>query len=231
MSVAEPHPFASSATPLLETVDVSFAYGERRILDRVSMTVYQREFVALTGANGSGKSTLIRIALGLLRPHAGAVLLFGTDVCDLGDRGRLGYVPQRPQVDLELPATVEEIVSTGRLACRQWWRRPRPDDRDAVDHALSIAGLNDLVSSRVDKLSGGQLQRVFIARALASMPQLLVLDEPTTGVDAQAHARFREALVHHVRVHVGAVLLVTHELEPVAADVDRVLVLKDGQLA
>jgi zinc transport system ATP-binding protein len=121
--------------------------------------------------------------------------------------------------------TVEEIVAAGRLSDGRWWRRLGPSDGDAIDHALEVVGLSDQRSERAAKLSGGQQQRAFIARALASRPQLLVLDEPVAGVDVQAQTRFREALVHHARVHDGGILLVTHEIEPVREAIDRLVLI------
>ena len=217
-------------TPILELTNVSFSYGEQRVLDGVDLQVLEKEFVALTGDNGSGKTTLLRVALDLLRPTTGTALVFGQPLRTMRDRSRIGYVPQRPRVDADLPATVTEIVSTGRLSDGRWWRRRTAADRDAIDHAISIAGLEFAADSQLTRLSGGQQQRAFIARALASRPELLVLDEPTTGVDADSQRRFRDALVHHVRVHGGAVLLVTHDIAPVADDLDRVVTMRDGRV-
>ena len=212
--------------PVAQLENVSFRFNGDDVLDRVSLRIDSGEFAALVGPNGSGKTTLLRLLLGLLRPSAGRVELFGEDPSRFNERWRLGYVPQRPALAAGLPATVEEVVSTGRLAARAWWRRRRAEDQKAIDHALKIVELDGARRARVSELSGGQQQRAFIARALASEPELLVLDEPVAGVDAEAQARFREALVHHVRVHSGTVLLVSHELGSVASDLDRVIVLK-----
>ena len=212
--------------PLLELEGVGFSYNGAPVLDDVGLRVGSGEFVALVGPNGSGKTTLVKIALGLLRPAAGSVRLFGADPARPAERWRLGYVPQRLAFTTGLPATVEEIAASGRLARGRWWRRHGSADREAVDHALRIVALEELRHERISELSGGQQQRAFIARALASDPQLLVLDEPIAGVDAEAQRRFRDALVHHVREHSGSVLLVSHELGSVAADLDRVIVLK-----
>jgi zinc transport system ATP-binding protein len=208
---------------------VTFSYGPpgaEPVLDGVSFSVGSGEFVALVGPNGSGKSTLLRILLGLLRPAAGQVRLFGTAPGRVRDRWRLGYVPQRPVLAGQMPATVEEVVSAGRLARTGWLGRPRAADRAAVDHAVEAVALTDLRRRRVTELSGGQQQRVFIAKALASDPELLILDEPVAGVDAESQRRFRDALTHLVREHRAAVLLVSHELGAVADELDRVVVLK-----
>jgi zinc transport system ATP-binding protein len=205
---------------------VSFAYAQAPVLDTVDLTVSSGEFVALVGPNGSGKSTLVKLLLGLLAPDAGAVRLFGVAPNALRDRWRVGYVAQRALVADDLPATVTEVVAAGRLARSGWHRRLRRPDWDAIDGALETAGLVALRDRPVRELSGGQQQRVFIAKALASEPELLVLDEPVAGVDAESQRRFRESLVRLVRERGGAVLLVSHELTAVAGDLDRIVVLR-----
>jgi zinc transport system ATP-binding protein len=211
---------------VLELSDVSFAYGAAPVLQGVSLTVEPGEFAALVGPNGSGKSTLLRIVLGVLRPQRGTVRLLGEDPADLRDRARIGYVPQRALLSPDIPATVEEEVRAGRLARRGWWRWPGPADRTAVDHALQSVALTDMRERRVRELSGGQQQRVLIAKALAGDPEVLILDEPIAGVDAESQQLFRDSLVHLVREHGATVLLVSHELGAVADDLDRVIVLK-----
>jgi len=214
------------STPVVVAEDVSFAYDGQPVLDHVSFEVGRGEFVALVGPNGSGKSTLIRILLGLLEPDDGRAELLGSDPAHVEDRWRIGYVPQRPFLARDLPATVEEVVAAGRLARGRWWRVPGKRDRDAVQHALDYVGLGELSDRRVRELSGGQQQRVLIAKALASEPELLILDEPIAGVDAESQRLFRDALTHAVTEHEATVVLVSHELGAVADDLDRVIVLK-----
>ena len=192
----------------------------------MSFALPRGEFAALVGPNGSGKSTLLRVLLGLLTPTEGSVRCFGVDPRRLAERGRVGYVPQRRVLAPDLPATVAEVVGTGRLARRRWWRRPRDEDRAAITHAIAAVGLAAETRRPVRELSGGQQQRVLIARALASDPELLVLDEPVAGVDAESQRLFRDSLVHLVREHGAAILLVSHELGAVADDLDRVIVMK-----
>ena len=211
--------------PLLEARSVTFGYGRTPVLQSVDLTVSPGEFVALVGPNGSGKSTLLKVLLGSLTPVEGSVRLFG-GLPDAVDRARIGYVPQRPSLDSEVPATVEEIVSTGLLARRGWWRPVGRSDRERVRHALRSVGLEQLAREPLNSLSGGQQQRVFIARAFASEPELLLLDEPIAGVDAESQRRFRDSVTHLIDDHGGGVLLVSHELSAVAQDLDRVVVLK-----
>src|SRR3954451_7688937 len=205
---------------------IGFAYGTEPVLSDVDLHVAAGEFVALVGADGSGKSTLIRTLVGLLAPVAGSVRLFGDPPRRVRDRARLGYVPQRPQLAGALPATVAEIVGAARLVRQGWGRRRHGDDRAAIDAAIDAVALGDLRHRPIGELSGGQQQRVLIARALPAEPELLVLDEPVAGVDAESQRLFRDALVHVVRDRGGAVVLVSHELGAVADDLDRVVVLK-----
>jgi zinc transport system ATP-binding protein len=206
---------------------LTFAYRQEAVVDDVSFEIAAGEFVALVGPNGSGKSTLLRLLLGLLIPDRGEVQLFGEDPRRLRDHWRVGYVPQRAVLPADLPATVAEVVGAGRVARRGWWRRPSRADRDARGRALAAVALSEMARTRVGELSGGQQQRVLIAKALAGDPELLVLDEPVSGVDAESQARFRNSLVHLVD-RGGTVLLVSHELGAVADDLDRVIVMKRG---
>ena len=212
---------------VLEAERVSFAYGTVAAVVDVSLHVAAGEFCALVGPNGSGKSTLLRLLLGLAHADSGQVRCFGVDPHDVPDRWRIGYVPQRHELAPELPATVTEVVAAGRLA-RGWWRRPRRDDRAAVARSIEAVALTDLADRPVRTLSGGQQQRVLIAKALASEPSVLVLDEPTAGVDAESQELFRESLVSAVRDRGAAVLLVSHELGAVADALDRVIVMKQS---
>jgi zinc transport system ATP-binding protein len=215
---------------VLEAHNVGFAYGLHPVLTGVSLSIEAGEFVALVGPNGSGKSTLLRLLLGLAQPGAGEVRVFGGPPHELRPKWRLGYVPQRPALAGDLPATVEEVVASGRLARRGWWRRFTAEDRAQIRHAMTSVALDDLRTRRVRELSGGQQQRAFIAKAFAGQPELLVLDEPVAGVDAASQRLFRDALVHLRRDHGAAVLLVSHELGAVADDLDRVIVLRHGRV-
>jgi zinc transport system ATP-binding protein len=145
----------SSDGEVLRAQGVRFSYGTELVLEDVDLALGRREFVALVGPNGSGKSTLLRVLLGLLHPDAGTVRLLGETPQRLAERWRVGYVPQRPALARDLPATVEEIVSAGRLARRGWWRRLTRADREAVDHAMGSVALLELRARRVSELSGG----------------------------------------------------------------------------
>jgi zinc transport system ATP-binding protein len=204
-------------------------YHERPVLNDVSLTVGAGEVVAILGANGSGKSTLVRAVLGLLPLTAGTVWLFGVPLPRFRQRHRIGYVPQRLGASSGVPATVTEVVSAGRLAHRGLFRPRRTSDRVAVARAIATVGLTDRRADPVGTLSGGQQQRTLIARALATEPDLLVLDEPTAGVDAASQVAFATA-VHTFVGDGGSVLLVAHELGPLEPLVGRAVVLHHGRV-
>jgi zinc transport system ATP-binding protein len=205
------------------------AYGDRLVLLGVSVSVGTGEAVAVLGANGSGKSTLIRAALGLVPLARGEAALFGVPLKKFRDWKRVGYVPQRLGAGSGVPATVREVVASGRLARRGWAPFARSADRAAVQGALDAVSLADRAGDRADTLSGGQQQRVLIARALAGEPDLLVLDEPTAGVDAASQQAFAGALGDFVH-RGGTVLLVAHELGPLAPLVHRAVVVHHGRV-
>jgi zinc transport system ATP-binding protein len=206
------------------------AYGGRPVLRDVSLTVTAGEVVAILGANGSGKSTLVRSLVGLVPLSGGTIDLFGVPQRRFRQWSRIGFVPQRMGAGSGVPATVGEIVASGRLARRGLLRPARSADREAVRAALRDVGLEDRIGDPVATLSGGQQQRTLIARALAGEPDLLILDEPTAGVDAQSQAAFATTLTKFQAAG-GTVLLVAHELGPLQPLIDRWVVVHDGRVA
>lgn len=214
---------------IVEVRDAHVGYDSREVLRGVDLSVESGEAVALLGANGSGKSTLVKAALGLIPLTSGDARLFQTPVNRFKSWDRVGYVPQRLGAGGGVPATVTEVVAAGRLAKRRIPFPAKAVDRDAVAAALDAVGLSDRAKESVATLSGGQQQRVLIARALAADPDLLVMDEPTAGVDAANQELFAAILAD--RLHDGCgVLLVAHELGPVASLVNRCVVMSDGRV-
>ncbi|SOD64442.1 zinc transport system ATP-binding protein [Streptomyces zhaozhouensis] len=216
------------AEPVIGLDEVSAELGGRPVLRGVSLTVGRGEVVALLGANGSGKSTAVRAVVGQVPVTEGRLTLFGTPVRRFSDWSRVGYVPQRSTAAGGVPATVREVVAAGRLARRRL-RPMRRADREAIDLAIERVGLAERAGEPVDALSGGQHQRVLIARALTVEPELLVMDEPLAGVDLDSQRVLAETL--RSQVEGGAsVLLVLHELGPLAPLIDRAVVLGHGRV-
>ncbi|MER7589412.1 ABC transporter ATP-binding protein [Micromonospora sp. NPDC127501] len=217
-------------SPVITVEHGVVGYDGRPVLRDISLTVTAGEVVAILGANGSGKSTLIRAVLGLVPISAGSVTLFDRPLRRFRQWARIGYVPQRLGAGGGVPATVREVVASGRLARRGVLRPPGRADRSAVDAALGAVGLADRANDPVSTLSGGQQQRTLIARALAGQPELLVLDEPTAGVDAASQEAFAGALRDFVGDG-GTVLLVAHELGPLRPVISRAVVVHEGRIA
>ncbi|MEU6085552.1 metal ABC transporter ATP-binding protein [Streptomyces sp. NPDC047085] len=212
--------------PVIALRGVTAELGARPVLRGIDLTVGRGEVVALLGANGSGKSTAVRAVIGQVPVSGGTIELFGTPRRSFRDWARVGYVPQRTTAAAGVPTTVTEIVSSGRLS-RTRFGRFRRADREAVHRALELVGMADRAKDSVTALSGGQHQRVLIARALVAEPELLIMDEPMAGVDLAS----QEVLARTLREQVAAgttVLLVLHELGPLEPLIDRAVVLRDG---
>jgi zinc transport system ATP-binding protein len=197
---------------------VSFAYGRGpAVVRNVDLEVEQGEFVAVAGPNGGGKTTLLRLVLGLERPSAGTV--------DVRAR-RTGYLPQRAQAAVDAPITVRELVAAGRASRARLVGPLTRADRDAVRRAIDRVGLEDRADRRLATLSGGQQQRAFIAKALAGEPDLLVLDEPTAGVDAEAQEAVASLLAELRRDLAVTILYVSHEFGAVERFVERIVLVR-----
>lgn len=217
-------------SPVMEITHGAVAYGGRPVLRDLNLTVQTGEVVAILGANGSGKSTLIRAALSLVPLAAGEIALFGVPQRRFRQWRRIGYVPQRIGAGSGVPATVREVVAAGRLAKRRFLHPAGKADRAAVTDAIALVGLAGREGDPVTSLSGGQQQRTLIARALAGEPDLLVLDEPTAGVDARSQEAFAGALERFVAGG-GTVIVVAHELGPLQPVITRAVVVHDGVIA
>ena len=211
----------------VELRGVGFGYRPgQRVLEGVDLRIGEREFVAVAGPNGGGKTTLVRIALGLERPSAGEAYLFGEPAHRFSRRRELGYLAQRAELGGEAPATVREVVSAGRLAAAGLLGPLRRRDRRLVSEAIERVGLGAAADRPLRTLSGGMQQRAFIAKALAGEPSLLVLDEPTTGVDAESQESLA-ALLDELHSDLGAtVLYVSHEFGAVERFVQRLVLVR-----
>jgi zinc transport system ATP-binding protein len=213
----------------LRGVGFSYEHG-RPVLREVDLSIPSGQLVAIAGPNGGGKTTLVRVVLGLARPTEGSALLFGEPAHSFSRRSTLGYLAQRAQLGTEAPATVREVVSAGRLAAGGLLGPLRKRDRAIVDEAIERVGLGRVAGRPLHRLSGGQQQRAFIAKALAGKPSLLVLDEPTTGVDAEAQEALAALLDRLHRELSVTVLYVSHEFGAIERFVERLVLVRGGVL-
>jgi zinc transport system ATP-binding protein len=211
--------------PFVELENVGFHHGPVPVLDGINLTVSPGDFLGIIGPNGSGKTTLLRVVLGLLAPTTGRVALFGEDPARFRQWGRLGYVPQRATLDATLPATVQEVVASGLVPTLGLLRRPGAAERARVTDALAHVGMQAHAGARIGTLSPGQQQRILIARALVSHPELLILDEPTEGVDPEAQTGFYALLRHLNRERDVTLVLVSHDISVVSKEVTKLACL------
>ena len=208
-------------TPIVDLDGVTFAYGDTVAVSDVSLTVDEGDFLGLVGPNGSGKTTLLHLMLGLHEPDEGSVELFGRPIDAFDDGGRIGYVSQKATSrGGAMPVTVRECVTMGRFA-HAGRGRLSADDRAAVGDAIETVGIGGLADRLVSELSGGQKQRAYIARALASDADLLALDEPTVGVDAESRDAFY-ALLDELNDDGITIILIEHDIGVVTDRASRI---------
>lgn len=211
--------------PVVEIRHVTFGYPPDQtlqpVLEDVSLVIEQNEFLGIIGPNGGGKTTLLKIMLGLLKPQQGAVTVFGQAPAAV--RSRIGYVPQHARIDPTVPASVLDVVLTGRLSKSSWGFRYRRQEIEVAMHALAQTEMERFSGRTIGTLSGGQRQRVLIARALASDAQLLLLDEPTAGVDPHMERGLTD-LLHRLNERLP-IVIVSHDVSFVSTHLKRVACL------
>ena len=220
---------ASGASAIVSLRGASFGYANRAVVSGVTLDIQAGEVVAILGPNGSGKSTLVKGLLGLNDHLLGEAALFGTPIDRFRNHARLGYVPQRHTLSTSVRATVAEIVAIGRLPHQSWLGRPNHEDRRIIHDSLAVVGLDDRSTVDVSTLSGGQQRRVLIARALAAQPDVLIMDEPTAGVDLASQEVLSQVLARLAR-RGATMLIVTHELQAIRGVLTRILQIHGGQV-
>lgn len=212
-----------SQAPAIRVEDLWFSYGRRKVLEGVSMDVPHGSFAALIGPNGAGKSTLLRLLLGVLKPQRGRISILGKDP---GQQGQpIGYVPQGIRLPKGFPLSVRDVVLMGRYGNLGFFHRPGAEDRRQADEALESVGMLTFRERRFEALSGGQQQRVLIARALVGDPCLLILDEPTAGLDPAARARFYGRVCDLQRARGLTLFCASHDVEDVAQHAQTLILL------
>ncbi len=206
-------PITNHRENIIELKNISFSYGDDAVLNNLSLEVYKGDYLGIIGPNGGGKTTLIKIMLGLL-PARGEVRLFGKDIREFKEWSKIGYVSQRAtQIDMSFPITVSEVVSMGRYAMKGIFRFLNAEDRKKVVEALREVEMDGYQNRLIGDLSTGQQQRVFIARALAGEPEVIVLDEPTVGVDLKTQEQFYTLLRNLNREKHITLILASHDLD------------------
>ena len=214
--------------PVLVAEGLGVDYGPATVFKDVGLTVRAGEFVGLLGPNGAGKTTFMRALLGLVKAHSGVVEVAGLRGKKLRDA--VGYVPQRHSVAWDFPIDIYSMVLSGRLSLRPWWRPASREDHIAAARAIKRVGLWGLRGRPVEKLSGGQRQRVLVARALAREPELLLLDEPFTGLDIPTTEQLLELFRELVDSGV-AVVMSTHNISEAVYSCDRLILFNRGIVA
>jgi zinc transport system ATP-binding protein len=212
--------------PLISVENVSFSFQGLEVLRGISFSISGGDFLALIGPNGSGKTTLIRLILGILKPSSGRVVLMGEEADRFTQWQRIGYVPQKAtQLDPYFPASVREVVAMGLLSRKRFPRLLTHQDEAAIERALEQVDMKELKRRRIGELSGGQQQRVFIARAIVNGPDVLFLDEPTAGVDAETQTRFYDMLAELNRQKGLTIAIITHDFGIITKHANRVACL------
>ncbi|SMP89001.1 zinc transport system ATP-binding protein [Epsilonproteobacteria bacterium SCGC AD-311-C15] len=212
--------------PIFDVKNLSFSVRGQKILSHISLEIFNGEYVAIIGPNGGGKTTLIRMLLGLETPTNGEIKIFGKKIKDFKQWQKIGYVPQRAShVDANFPATVLDIVNMGRVSQRSIFARTNNEDKEAVHDAMQKMDILDLKDKMVGTLSGGQRQRVMIARALASKPEILILDEPNTGVDMLSQKNFYALLANLNKEEKITIVFITHDIGVIADDIGRLFTI------
>lgn len=210
---------------------ISFKYGNSMVLNNCDFRVNDGDFAVVIGPNGSGKSTLLKISLGLLNPYSGQIRLYGKAINEFNDWDRIGYVPQRiTSFNQGFPATVEEVVRAPLYADSGTFSRTKKNFKEAVSKALFSVGMEGYGNRLIGKLSTGQQQRVFIAKALVNNPSTLFLDEPTAGIDNKSEEDFYNLLYRLNKEKGITIVMVTHDYTDVKLMVNRVLHLHDGNI-
>ncbi len=217
--------------PVLQLDNVSFAYNKNLVFSRVGLALQKGDFAAIIGSNGTGKSTLIKLILGLLLPAGGQINLFGKERSAYNGSGQIGYLAQGQAYSAQgFPATVAEIVQAGLYPQIGPLRFIKKNQRGQVQRALELVGMQHAANRLISQLSGGQQQRVMLARVLVSQPQLMILDEPATGIDAQTALNLYSLLQELNQSLQLTILMVTHDIARAQPYLNRVFCLDSGTL-
>ncbi|MCC8142776.1 MAG: ABC transporter ATP-binding protein [Tannerellaceae bacterium] len=203
---------------IIEIEGLSAGYDNKTVLQDVNLTVYKDDFLGIIGSNGGGKTTLLKVILGLLTPQNGKVRFYdqGKEVSTV----RIGYLPQLNNIDKKFPISVYEVISSGLASQKKWFRSYTPQQHGRIEEVIELMDLKELINRPIGELSGGQLQRVLLGRAIVSQPQLLILDEPNSYVDKRFESHFYQ-LLEQINKE-SAIILVSHDIGTVLAMVKNI---------
>ncbi len=216
----------SNRDVIIDIRDVNFSYKKDKVLEDITFSVKKGDYLGIIGPNGGGKTTLLKIILGLIKPDSGIITIFGCRIEKFKERYRIGYVPQRSfEREYTFPVTAEEVVRSGRAARMGILKRFREEDKRAVELAIEVSGVSQYRSKVISELSGGQKQMVFIARALSGEPDVLILDEPSVGIDIASEEKFYSFLSYLNKRLDITIILVSHDIGVVANEVNKILCL------
>lgn len=211
------------SAPLIELTDVSFAYGPNEVLSHIHLDINRGDYVGVIGPNGGGKTTLLRVILGLRAPKHGLVNLFGQPISSFKAWHKVGYVAQHStSLETKAPVTVEEVVGMGRISRLGLFKMRGSKDKKIIEEAMAKVAILPLRKRLLTELSGGQQQRVFIAKALAGEPEVLILDEPTVGIDIKSQDAFYQLLAKLNKKEQLTLVLVSHDVDVVVNEVTKV---------
>ena len=217
---------------IISIKNVSFSYsGGVNVLENLSFDIYKKDFIAIIGANGSGKSTLLKLILKELNPSDGEIFISNTNIKNFKEWDTIGYVPQINAGNIPgFPITALEIVTLNLYNKMGFFKFSRKSHIELAKRALSQVNMLDFANTPINKMSGGQQQRIMIAKSLINNPKILIFDEPTTGIDKESKDQLFKILTHLNRIHGITILLVTHELEIMKDNLTKVVEIKDKKV-
>lgn len=216
---------------IVEVKDVSFSYGNNKVLDSIELYVEKGDFVGIIGPNGSAKSTLLKLMLGLLQPDEGIIKLFGEDIKQFKDFQRIGYISQNVrEFNVKFPATVEEIVGANLYSSLGFFKNINEKGKEKIRKALSIVEMEEYSYRLIGNLSGGQKQKVFIARSLVNEPEIIFMDEPLVGVDIESQNNFYNLMEKLNKDYNITLVMVSHDIGVISTKVNKLFCMGKGKV-
>lgn len=216
---------------IISLENISFGYEKNQILlEGINFKVFQGDYIGLIGPNGSAKSTLFKLVLGILKPLEGNIRIFGQDINQFTDWKRIGYVSQKANsFNTQFPVTVEEVIKMQIMSRHSFFKRKNKNMQGEIDHALHMVGMCNYKKRLIGSLSGGQQQRVFIARALVNKPELILMDEPTVGIDSESEKTFYE-IIEKLNKQGISILMITHDIGPICDNASKIACITEKKL-